>query len=282
MISEQILQCPPFRLNSNLDSVEAGQSIAECIRYCTALPAPLTSIFSAAMQISGGNADDPLSRAGLAIASDIDAGVGAGIDNAYHNRNHLCEVLLCAIGISNLVSMSPHEKTLLFVAAVAHDFHHDGQHNVRPYRLELQAAIKAKSYLLNAGVSAQDGRIISTLILATEMQTGVSIARTCYAKHFLNINGVQDDVAVDFSLLQNNPQLALLAVTLAEADVLPSVGLTFQHAQTTASRLEQEWGQPMTAKSKIDFIDNLVGDMLVATYFMPNVRMIRHAFSVSG
>jgi hypothetical protein len=282
MIAETVLQHPPFRLSSNLDSIETGKSIADCIEHCASLSTPLTSIFSAAMLISDASTIDPLYRAGMAIARDIDAGVGAGIDNAYHNKNHLCEVLLCAIAISNLVSLSSHEKTLLFIAAMAHDFHHDGRHNVQPYRLELQAAAETESYLTSAGVSEQDRKTISTLIWATETQNGVLTARACYAKHFLNIDKARSDTTVDFSSLKNDARLALLALILTEADVLPSVGLTIEHAESTAARLGQEWGQPMTAKSKIDFIDNFVGDMLVAKYFMPNVRMVRHAFSVAG
>jgi hypothetical protein len=97
----------------------------------------------------------------------------------------------------------------------------------------------------------------------------------------LNVEKTPSEASVDYSLLEGNARLALLAVILTEADILPSVGLTIEHAELTASRLGREWGEPMTAKSKIDFIDNFVGDMLVAKYFMPNVRAIRGAFSVS-
>jgi hypothetical protein len=145
MVPDNRLNVPPFQLNTEMDPAEAGKSITECIGYFTSLPAPLTSVLSAAIQVAG-NPTDPLYDAGMAIARDIEAGVGAGLGNEYHNKNHLCEVVLCAVAISKLASLSQHESALLFVAAVAHDFHHDGLANVQPYRLESLAAIEAEPY----------------------------------------------------------------------------------------------------------------------------------------
>lgn len=281
MISNAALMRPPFRLDSDMDPAEVGQAIVDCIDYFSALPNPLTSVFSVAMEVAETKESEPLYRAGMAIVQDIDVGIGAGNANAFHNKIHLCEVLLCTIAISNLVQLSAHEKALLFVAAAAHDFHHDGRPNVRPYRLESLATSLAKPYLVDAGVSALDSHTISTLILATETQTGVSIARAYYAKHFMGVDASQFDVAIDFPLLASDCRSSLLAVILAEADILPSVGLTAEHAKSTALRLAQEWNTPFTPKSKIDFIDNCVGDLITANYFMSNVRAIRHTFLTS-
>lgn len=279
MIPTAMLSQAPFRLTRDMNAGEAGIAIAQCIEYFCSLAKPLVAAFSVAMEIAEVPTDDPLYKAGIALAHDIDAGIGAGVGNAYHNKIHFLEVLLCASAIASVAEMSSHEKALLYVAAVAHDFHHDGQPNMRPYRLELSAVQNMQSYLDNASVAEVDRQALAAFVLATETHTGVAYARECYSKHYRNVAVISfQAIASELALLELHPRLALIAVALTEADIIPSTALTVQHAQATASRLEKEWGRTMDSQSKIEFIDNFAGDLQVAAYFMPNVKMIRQAF----
>jgi hypothetical protein len=272
-------QHPPFRLAANLDPQTTGAAIAHSIAYFSSIDAPLRTAFSSAMQAIALTSADPLYQAGLALSRDIDAGVGAGNGNGYHNRLHFREVLLCTVAITELAELPAHQRALLYVAAVAHDFHHDGQPNREPYRLEKLAVEKMQPYLIEAGVAAQDRQTLAALILATETASGVGFARACYDAHFVTGTGVRIAPPLsELALLQQQSTLARMAIILCEADVLPSVGLTVNHAELTATRLEAEWGTTLDANSKIEFIDHFVGDLRVARYFMPNVEEVRKAF----
>jgi hypothetical protein len=280
MIPTVILMQAPFRLTSEMSANDAGIAIAQSIEYFSSLANPLSTAFAIAMQVAEVSIDDPLHMAGAALAHDIDAGIGAGNGNAYHNKIHFLEVLLCITAIAAIADMSAHEKALLYVAAIAHDFHHDGQPNLQPYRLELSAVKNMQTYLEQNMVSKSDMQALAALVLSTETHTGVAYARACYRRHYRN-DLVISSLPVDgkLTLLESNRRLSLMAVALAEADIIPSIGLTVQLAKVTAARLEQEWGKPMGSQSKIEFIDDFASDLQVAAYFMPNVQAIRRAFS---
>ena len=213
------------------------------------------------------------------LARDIDAGVGCGSGNAYHNTAHFCEVLLCAIAIAALAEVSDREHAIIYLAAIAHDFHHDGLPNREPYRLEKLAVEKLQPYLIEAGVAEEDRHALAAMILSTETGSGVAFARACYEAHFQEMRPVSTAAPQQALMpLLDQPRLAIMAVILCEADILPSVGLTVSHAEVTAARLEAEWGTTLDADSKIAFIDHFVGDLRVARYFKPNVDQVRKAF----
>jgi hypothetical protein len=274
MIPADILHRPPFQQTDD-DALSAAASMVECFDYFAALLSPLNAAFSAAMDACHVREDDPLRVAGLALAADIDAGIGAGRDNAYHNGRHFCEVLLSTVAVAALAGLTQREKALVHLAALVHDFHHDGQANDTPYRLEKLAVEKTRPYLQRAGMSPPEQEIVSSLILATEIDTGVMFARHCHAENDAALRLMPPNVQTELALLEQDPRVALQAMVLSEADILPSVGLTIPHADIVSTRLEEEWGKALSPQSKIDFIDHFVDELKVAAFFMPNVYAIR-------
>jgi hypothetical protein len=126
MSVDALLLHPPFRIAPDMDPGAAAGAIVAAFDALAATPAPLTHAYRLAMQVTGVAPAHPLHRAGMAAARDIDAGVGAGVPHGYHNARHFCEVLLCALAIAQLAALSRHEQALLLLAALLHDFHHDG------------------------------------------------------------------------------------------------------------------------------------------------------------
>jgi hypothetical protein len=270
---------PPFRVVENLDPAEAAQDIVASFRYFSQLPNMLEASFEPAMRTIGLDRRDPLYIAGMEAVRAMDRGAGIGAGNAYHNNMHFCEVILCALFIAQLAGLTRREQAQVLIAALLHDFHHDGDTNgAEAFRLELIACRKAQPYLAKAQVPPDEQARISALILSTEITMGVPLARACYAKHFLA--GAEPDpvrMRAELAALAHDPRLALQAVVLSEADILPSVGLTIEHADLNEARLEAEIKRTLGPENKIEFIDHAIGEFLAAKFFMPNLAAIRKA-----
>ena len=78
--------------------------------------------------------------------------------------------------------------------------------------------------------------------------------------------------------MRSEPDLAQEAVLLAEADVLPSIGLTPEHAQQLHSRLAVEWNITLGRDDKLRFIDRMIGELSVSSFFKPNIEAVRQAY----
>jgi len=227
----------------------------------------------------------PLLRAGRAIARAIDHGAGAGVAAGYHNSQHFLEVMLTALYLARLAQFEPPRTARVVTAALMHDFHHDGSRgSASPFRLERLAVRKAQPYLHAAGVDDDECRRLETLVLATDPTTGVPFARACWAGHAPG--GVMPPLAATLppplGRLRVEPDLAQAAVLLAEADVLPSIGLTWEHAEQLQSRLAIEWDTALDRDDKLKFIDRMLDEISVASFFIPNIRAVRQVYLGTG
>lgn len=269
----------PFRLLPDAEPSQVAEEIAACFEVVDGFPDKMTRCIHAAM-FSIGLADDaPLARAAATLATEIDAGVGDGRANPYHNSQHFCEALLSVLYLSALASMPPLVRARMAAAALAHDFHHDGRNSIgAPFRLERLAAQAALPYFDDAGVTSEEQGCIATLILATETTVGVPFARKCY-DHFFYGAAKPDVPAAEprLAVLAQDANLAEQAVMLSEADLLASVGLTVFYGELTQSNLSKEWGRPMTAVDKLFFLDRIFGDFKVGRFFSPNVARLKDA-----
>lgn len=273
------LSKPPFRVREGSDARTVAEDIIACLQLVSGLPQKMARCFRTAAQVSGLAADDPLLVAGERIARDIDAGVGAGGGNPYHNAQHFCEVLLSALYLSLLARLPPREQTQVLVAAMVHDFHHDGTINANvPFRLERIAAEAATPYLEAAGVSPKERLRIAAMIFATEVAVGARFARECHL-HFAgagprpSLSGVPEPLAA----LAGDARLALQAVVLGEADVLPSAGLTVQYGELQQQKLAEEWKRPLGAEHKVRFLNQIFQEFTVGRFFSPNLRELKDA-----
>ena len=82
--------------------------------------------------------------------------------------------------------------------------------------------------------------------------------------------------------LRSEPDLAHEAVLLAEADVLPSIGLTVEHAEALHARLASEWNVALGRDDKLRFIDRMISEITVSSFFIPNIETVREAYAGSG
>jgi hypothetical protein len=204
----------PFRSRMDATACEVAQEIAACFRTAAALDFKLTRSVRAAMEVTGLPAAAPLFRAAAGLACDIDSGIGNGAANPYHNSQHFCEVLLASLYLSIRASLKPAAQAQLLVAALAHDFHHDGRSSIgTPFRLERLAAQATIPYLQAAGVPGDEQRGIVAMILATETTAGVPFARRCYRHLVLGeakprLEGIEGPLAA----IATDADLALQAV----------------------------------------------------------------------
>ena len=273
------LSKPPFRVREGADARTVAEDIIACLQLVSGLPQKMTQCFHAAARVAGLPEDDPLCVAGERIARDVDAGVGAGGDNAYHNAQHFCEVLLSALYLSLLARLAPREQTQLLLAALLHDFHHDGTSNANvPFRLERMAAEAAAPYLEAVGVPPEERARIAAMVFATEVELGTRFARDCHL-HFAgtgprpSLSGVPEPLAA----LAGDARLALQAVILGEADVLSSAGLTVQYGELQQERLAEEWKRPLGAEHKLHFFNQIFQEFTVGRFFSPNLRELKEA-----
>ena len=269
----------PFRLNADAEPFQVAEEMAACFEVVAGMPAKMTRCAQAAM-FSIGLADDvPLVRAAATLAAEIDAGVGDGRANPYHNSQHFCEALLSVLYLSALASMPPLIRARMVSAALAHDFHHDGRNSIgAPFRLERLAAQASLPYFDAAGVAADEQTRIATLILATETTAGVPFARKCYDHFFKGADQPEPPPAEPhLAVLAQDASLAEQAVMLSESDLLASVGLTVFYGELTQANLSKEWGRPMTAVDKLFFLERIFGDFKVGRFFSPNVTRLKEA-----
>ena len=228
---------------------------------------------------------EPLQQAGLGIARDIDGGVGAGVVAGYHNAQHFLEVMLSALYLARLGALEAGRAARVVTAGLVHDFHHDGSRGTTaPFRLEKLAVQEALPYLRQAGVPAAERARLETLILATEPRSGVPFARACWMHHCGSAALPKFSAALPAPLerLLSDADLAQEAELLAEADVLPSVGLTVQHAEQLQARLAAEWGTTLGRADKLQFVERMVGDISAAAFFVPNMLGLRDAYRHAG
>jgi hypothetical protein len=296
------LDRPPFAVVAALGPEQVADEMVACFARLGARPDRLAHAHELALRSIGGNgvakgsgkraapakgasAMDALAHAGRAIARDIDRGVGIGVAAGYHNPQHFLEVMLSTRYLARLVGLDARRSLRVVTAGLIHDFHHDGSRGAAaPFRLELLALEKAAPYLAEAGIDADTRAGLEALVLATEPRTGVPYARACWLHH----RGLGSAAAPSPGLprgiepLARDAELAADAVLLAEADVLPSIGLTLAHADKLQARLAAEWGMALGRDDKLQFIDRMVSEISIAKFFIPNVQRLRQSYARAG
>lgn len=269
----------PFRVRDGAKPAEVAREMVVSFAAIAGLSDRTTRSFRTAMAVAGVGVEHVLYRAGDAIARDVDAGIGDGAGNPYHNSRHFCEVLLSALYLSLRGAVAPDEHARLLVAALAHDFHHDGKSDPgAPFRLERVAVEATMPYLAAAAVPEGECARIAALILATQVSTAVPFARRCYLHFFGDDPRPRaPESEPRLALLATDARLALQAVLLTEADVLPSVGLTEAYAELSQLNLAREWGRDLGAADKLYFLEHVFGDFTVSRFFSPNVERLKQA-----
>jgi hypothetical protein len=276
-----MLRRPPFAVVGSLGPVEVGAEIAECFRRLEGRSNRLEFAHLLTTRRLGFSDHEPIVRAGKAIARDVDRGVGAGTAHGYHNGQHLLEVMLCALYLSRLASLDARRVLRVVTAALVHDFHHDGSKSAaEPFRQESAAIAQARPYLHAAGVEESFFLELQALVLATEFEAGATFARQCWAQHLAErpVASPRPPLPRALQPLCADASLAMEAVLLAEADLLPSIGLSYKHSANLQARLATEWGTSLGCADKLRFIDHVIASISVATFFLPSIRAVEQQY----
>lgn len=272
--------CGFFETPSARDVSLAPHLVAErlvaCFHEMGSRPGRMSRVFEASVATLDIDPADPLRVGAMAIAADIDRGIGAGVPHGYHNPGHFLEVVLCGLELSRRARLPDAATLNVLVAAVMHDFHHDGSAGGRQaFRLERLAVRRGLPYLEAAGAAGEMQQRIACLVLSTETALGAPFARACHAFHSGSAPSLPARAPLrELEALMEDPGLAVEAAVLIEADVLPSIGLTVEHGHHVQSLLAAELGRPLDAADKLRFIDAF-GELAVGAFFSPNRRALR-------
>ena len=227
--------------------------------------------------VAGRGADAAIAAAALAIAGAVDADRALHDRQPYHNRQHFCEVMLAVELLCRVHDVAAQDAQLVLLAALVHDLDHDGEPS-RTFRLERRSLESAAPYLADAGVEPAVMRQLAVLVLATQPGQGTLAALRAGAFHATGAALPRPaDEAPELAELARDKRLARLALLLCEADLLPSVALTFAHAMRIQQRLAREWGRPLGAKEKLHFQQGVLASGVIGPFFRPNALAIRRA-----
>jgi hypothetical protein len=272
------------RIDTMHSAAAVAGALVDLFEAVARLPAKVSWVQQATERQLAHDADPALAAAARAIANAIDAEAASHDRQAYHSRQHFCEAMLAASVLCQLHRLASRSAQLLLVSALIHDVGHDGKPNL-DFRLERGSIARATPYLVAAGVGAETRQRLAALVLATEPHHGVRAARRAQDFHAGGV--VAPRRAGDpqeLLALEADAELSHLAVLLCEADVLPSVGLTSDHAMRLQDLLAKEWGRHLGPRDKLAFIDDVLSAGVIGPFFRPNVSAIRRelAWRVDG
>ncbi|MBL1263906.1 HD domain-containing protein [Candidatus Methylomicrobium oryzae] len=272
---------PPFRIDSSQSIDEAAVEIVQLFRSIGHLPNKVGLVFqtlAACLALAPNNA---YMQAGLRLAEAID-GDDPCFDLPYHNRQHVCEVMLCCRYLALALDLAPQATLEIILAALFHDYRHDGNScNPIPFRLERHSINQAQPYLLAAGLNPTQCRKLTALVLATQPTAGLPVALAYYHHHCRQGPRPEAPAYAPELTELDNIDNATHALILCLADVLPSLGLTIEHALHLQEKLAQEWGKPLGIEDKVRFIEHTQHLFILCDRFIPNVmRLKNHLLSI--
>ncbi len=276
-VSDQALHADPTlqRIDPTHSAAAVARSLVELFEAIESKPCKVSWVQRETERMLVDDADPALAEAARAIAHAIDAEASAHDRQPYHSRQHFCEVMLAASTLIQVHQLPSRMAQLLLLSALIHDFRHDGKPNL-DFRLERASVERATPHLAAAGVGAEARRRLTALVLATEPCHGVRAARLAHEFHAAQRAAPSlGEVPAELRLLLKDVQLSRLAMLLCEADVLPSVGLTFAHAMRLQDLLAKEWERDLGPNDKLLFLEDVLSAQVIGPFFLPNVLAIR-------
>ncbi len=205
-----------------------------------------------------------LKETGERIAADYDRGIGDRPENSYHNAQHAFEVLCCAHILALLkgrsgAPLSPENRLLLLIAALIHDWHHDGSppqfdHPEQYFEQEDRTLRLCEPYF--SGLNADQIARLALMIRSTDLSGPHAYAARVLDWHMHRLLGDGDDdppppsppdrmAALADLLKPTEIETGEMAAMLRDANVLPLAGLTPDYATVCSQRLAEEWAHPV-------------------------------------
>jgi len=182
----------------------------------------------------------------------------------YHNNLHFKKVLLQLIRLIEAQdNFNAKDIALMLMAACIHDLGHDGQGNDSELgRLERRSFEIAEVYFKEAGFADPRGlEAIHLMLICTDVtplndpKNAMNQMKTAYRFHFMAQN--KEKLREDLKALENDSELALMALTLHEADVATSAGLDYGITKYETALYRSEMGDRPQAAHIVDFLDNV-------------------------
>lgn len=257
---------------------EAAHVLTELMSAMARVPLKLSATWHTTAAHLQAQACPAVARAGTRIAQWIDQQARQIDRHAYHNRQHVCEVMLAAAFLGRLHRLAAPQLQLLLLAALVHDLDHPGRPGPH-FAAERHAVLRAQPFLQGAGVPPEAQQQLAALVLATEPNEGVpwALAAGAATPQASSTPSAAPPAAPELQLLRQDAALARLACLLCEADILPSVGLTPAYALALHARLAAEWGRVLAPSDKLHFVERTLAQGTVGAFFLPNVQRLRQA-----
>lgn len=204
--------------------------------------------------------DPALKQACIGLAKEIDASVVGSTEPLYHSRRHFKEVclalsLLLSAGTSQVGwPITDEEAWHLLLAAIGHDYGHEGRPNRSFGELEQKSCCLTGQFMRQAGMNILVIDRVENLILATEP--------TLYETLICSVSGGSVTTTLDF-----------MKILLVEADLfasmLPEYGILLSKCLSKEFSVES----PLAAQ-KIASPEGRLGFLKAHPYVSPNSRAI--------
>lgn len=189
----------------------------------------------------------------------------------YHNTLHFRKVLLHTIRMiqahnyiyrDTINKFSKTKIASLLIAAAIHDLGHDGKGNIIdrkyiPARMEKNAFAQASPYLRFSGASEIMLNDIKVMLMTTDVSpfgdpiSPSSQLRQVYEYHFGTGNEEVLELTEDFKVLEERPELCLLAMILHEADIFNSAALDYEVTKHESILISREIGKEQTTPEDV-------------------------------
>lgn len=270
------LQASPFIVPDDADPFELADALSNLFYKIADDEGPkLSLIWREATRFAANDpALLPICTAGERIAADYDRGRAPNNQNAFHNRQHSAETLLCAHVLGTLdarsdLAQEQPMRLLLLLAALIYHWQHDAA-ELTPgsnyFRLEKRAMRAALPYI--SDLSEDHQLTLDLIVRASDLSGPHTFARQALAWHRVVARLEPTDPhpphphatpgIETISALFNFEHFgtAEVAAMLRDADIMPLAGLTADCAAVETSRLRDEWARPLAQAEYMAYLNN--------------------------
>jgi hypothetical protein len=234
----------------------------------------LAALATGMLRRNGIVADTPVARTCVAAASAVAAWGGL----PYHSATHHAEVTTNAMVLVELARrrgqiIDRHATALLLAACLSHDIYYSPRVARVRFAAENASAEALDAIAAACGCDAADRQAMRALVIATEPMLRLRPGGPLGAP-------LEPRAARLLGCTSVDPNLAMLATLLSDADMLSSVGLTVGWYRVQEMRLEQEADRPAELGDSERFFSDIVGpDFLsdAGRVFSANLATIRRS-----
>lgn len=259
----------PFALGEGRTARRAARSMITAYLALEAAPEPkLGPVADWVLASYGFPPDHPYRQAAAPIAAAIEGRDTPVPVNPYHNAHHTLEVLLNAhyLAIRNdrvatHIHLTDRERALLCLAALIHDYEHDGTMNgPKRFRLESLAFDTALPQFRAAGMDEADCAAIQAIVLATDPAGPNLYMKALHSAAFYGGPTPTEDMAfAELKPLADDRRLLRMAGLLNDADLLSSAGLSSEYSDRQSAKLGAEGGRKLDCADMLRFLQHIVG-----------------------